>query len=367
MIIQRLTIVYTSGLLLLACLSCSNPKSSSDAPTVYQGIAEQVLQKQLTAYEDVQEACLMLMDVRSSKVMAAVDLVVGEDGNMQADSLGGGLVRMFEPGPVFETATLAALLSDGYARSLEDQVAIGNGVVEGTVIRDDSIIAYARNYRVDSLSILDGFTHSYRYVLSSLLVKNYGIAGSKNRQEGIEKTGRFLETINGYFAGAADCPAPNIPTPSTRYWTDTDLGSMSYGYSLELTPIHILTFYNALANEGKGAAGRICSKAVADTLTKALKVSARAVFETPIDVIAGKAGNSFLLLPNHQYEDAEGKREIQRTFAGFFPADDPQYSFICVAYYRLGRVFWPTMDLPANTIQALYSEVKKTQGRTSHE
>ena len=308
----------------------------------------------------------MLMDVKSGKVLASVDMIA-EEGSIHIDSLGGGLVRMFEPGPVFETATLAALLSDGYVRSLEDQVAIGKGVVEGTVIRDDSVLAYARNFRKDSLSVLEGFRHSYKYVFSSLAVKYYGIAGSKNRQEGISKTERFLETINGYFAGAADCPAPNIPTPSTRYWTDTDLGSMAYGYSLELAPLHLLTFYNALANGGKGATGRICPEAVADTLARALKLSAMAVFETPIGAIAGKAGNSFLLLPNHQYEDAEGRRRIQRSFAGFFPVDDPQFSFICVAYYRLGKGFWPTMDLPANTIQALYPEVKKAQGRTSHE
>ena len=142
---------------------------------------------------------------------------------------------------------------------------------------------------------------------------------------------------------------------------------MAYGYSLELTPIHILTFYNSLANGGKGAAGRICPEAVADTLARALKMSARVVFEIPNDAIAGKAGNSFLLLPNHQYEDAEGRYKLQRSFAGFFPADDPQFSFICVAYYKPVKAWSPGMDLPVNTIQALYPEVKKAQGRTSHE
>lgn len=362
----RLTIVYTSGILLLACLGCSDPRSGMNAPTVYQSVAEQVLLKQLATYEDVQEACLMLMDVKSGKELASVDMIA-EEGSIRIDSLGGGLVRMCEPGPVFETTTLAALLSDGYVRSLEDKLPIGNGVVKGTVIRDDSVISYARNFRKDSLSVLEGFRHPYKYVFSSLAVKNYGIAGSKSRQEGIDKTERFLETIKGYFTGTADCPEPNIPTPSTRYWTDTDLGSMAYGYSLELTPIHILTFYNSLANGGKGAAGRICPEAVADTLARALKMSARVVFEIPNDAIAGKAGNSFLLLPNHQYEDAEGRYKLQRSFAGFFPADDPQFSFICVAYYKPVKAWSPGMDLPVNTIQALYPEVKKAQGRTSHE
>lgn len=352
--------------LTVVCLiiSCGNPSNGKQEDI--QKICTQILRNQLSSFSDVEEACLMLMDVKTGNVLAAVDMIA-EDGGIRIDSLNQAFVRMCEPGPVSETTTLAALLSDGYVRSLEDKLPIGNGVVKGTVIRDDSVISYARNFRKDSLSVLEGFRHSYKYVFSSLAVKNYGIAGSKSWQEGIDKTERFLETIKGYFTGTADCPEPNIPTPSTRYWTDTDLGSMAYGYSLELTPIHILTFYNSLANGGKGAAGRICPEAVADTLARALKMSARVVFEIPNDAIAGKAGNSFLLLPNHQYEDAEGRYKLQRSFAGFFPADDPQFSFICVAYYKPVKAWSPGMDLPVNTIQALYPEVKKAQGRTSHE
>lgn len=350
---KNIIYILSAGLCLLT--ACGNPsgKQRTPIPTeVAQNICTQVLRKQLAAYENVQEACLMLMEVRSGKVLAAVDLVVGEDGCVRTDSLGGGFVRKFEPGPVFETATLAALLSDGHIQSLEDSVAIGNGVVGGTVIRDDSVLAYAAERDTDSISVLEGFCHSFRYVFSSLAVKNYGIAGSKTRQEGLDKTERFLKTISGHFAGVADGPTPVIPTPSTRYWTDTDLGSMAYGYGLELTPLHILTFYNALANRGKAAAGRICPEAVADTLVRALRESA-AVLDSPDSPIAGKAGNSFLLLPNHQYKDSDGRRKIQRTFAGFFPADDPQFSFICVAYYRPGNVFLPTMDLPSGVILSL--------------
>lgn len=346
---KRSVLMVTAGFCLFS--ACGGPTGTVSREEATE-ICSRVLREQLTANEDVQEACLMLMDVRSGEVLAAVDMIA-EQGGIRIDSLNQAFVRMSEPGPVFETATLAALLSDGCVRSLEDPVAIGSGVVKGTVIRDDSIIAYARNCRKDSLSVLEGFIHSFRYVFSSLAVNNYGIAGSKSRQAGLEKTERFLDTIEGYFAGVADCPAPNIPTPSTRYWTDTDLGSIAYGYSLELAPLHILSFYNALANKGNGAAGRICAESVTDTLARALRMYARAAFETPNDAIAGKAGNSFIPFPNHQYEDAEGRHSIQRTFAGFFPAEDPQYSFVCVACYRPGNAFFPTMDLPAEVMLSL--------------
>lgn len=350
---MRRYVLFAVGLCTLA--ACGNPSGTVSREKA-NDICSRVLREQLAACENVQEACLMLMEVHSGDVLASVDLVVGEDGCVRTDSLGGGLARMYEPGPVFETATLAALLSDGHVRSLEDQVAIGNGVVEGTVIRDMQTVAYAAGRGTDSLSVLEGFRISSNYVFASLAVRNYGIAGSKSRQEGLDKTEHFLETLKSYFTGTADGPAPNIPTPSTRYWTDTDLGSMAYGNSLELAPRHLLTFYNALADGGKGKTGRICSDAIADTLVRTLRESVATVLDSPV---AGKAGNSFLLLPNHQYEDADGRRKIQRTFAGFFPADDPQYSFICVAYYRPVNAWYPEMDLPVKTIQALYPAVKR--------
>ena len=321
-------------------------------------ICSQVLRSQFTTCEEVEEACLMLMDVKSGNVLAAVDMIA-EKSDIRIDTLNRGLVRLCEPGPVFETATLAALLSDGSVRSPEDKIPVGNGVVSGTVIRDERTVAYAADHRTDSISVLEGFRISSNYVFASLAVRNYGIAGSKSRQDGFDKTDRFLKELTGYFAGVEDCPVPNIPTPSTRYWSDTDLGSIAYGYSLELTPLHVLTFYNALANGGKGASGRICTEAVADTLIRALKESARAEFKTPNDAIAGKAGNSFQLLQNHQYEDAEGRCRIQRTFVGFFPAEDPQYSFICVARYRPLGAWNPKIDLPGRTIQSLYDLMKR--------
>ena len=43
-----------------------------------------------------------------------------------------------------------------------------------------------------------------------------------------------------------------IPHPSdtVRYWSDIDLASVSIGYAVEMTPLHIITLYNAIANNG---------------------------------------------------------------------------------------------------------------------
>ena len=50
-----------------------------------------------------------------------------------------------------------------------------------------------------------------------------------------------------------ELPYPNnllIKQPGKSGWSGVTLPWMSIGYSLRLSPIHMLTFYNAIANEG---------------------------------------------------------------------------------------------------------------------
>ena len=44
---------------------------------------------------------------------------------------------------------------------------------------------------------------------------------------------------------------PKIPHPNDKSWNGLSLPWMAYGYGVSLTPIQILTFYNAIANKGK--------------------------------------------------------------------------------------------------------------------
>lgn len=153
---------------------------------------------------------------------------------------------------------------------------------------------------------------------------------------------------------------PTIPNPDDkRVWSNTTLGNMGFGYVTELTPLHILTFYNAIANKGRMVkpylvedverAGSvidrrgpsvlnssICSKAIADTMTRALlsvtdEGTAKILRKAKCKV-AGKTGTSFGTFPGGGYSDASGRKKYQGTFVGYFPAEDPQYSVICSVF-----------------------------------
>ena len=288
--------------------------------------------------------------------------------------------RKNEPGSVFKTVTLTALLNDGYIRSLEETLPATDGHVDGTAITDKHIPDYARDHNTDKISIIDGFKISSNYVFAKLAVDNY----ARNRRG--DRTEQFLSNLYTYKLGEAfdfdldGMQTPTIPSPETRYWTDTDLGSIAYGYSTSMTPMHILTFYNALANKGRmmkpylvediesegqvirrrGPAvlnAAICSRAVADTVTRALKAvteegTARRLRGARCTV-AGKTGTSFGTYENGQYADERGRRKYQGTFVGFFPADDPKYSIICTVYSKPTSRSFQGGGIPASAVRTV--------------
>ena len=149
-----------------------------------------------------------------------------------------------------------------------------------------------------------------------------------------------------------------ITSPDDPQWSGSTLASLGYGYALTVTPMHILTFYNAVANGGKMmrpyfiedfekdgiveessgptvVSGSICSKSTLKAVRKALRgVVERGTAKICNDeryAIAGKTGTARVAI-NGRYEDSEGYRRHQASFAGYFPADDPKYSCIVVLY-----------------------------------
>ena len=356
----------------------------------YQDIADKALREQITEEPDLEGACLVLMETRTGAIRAMVNLV-REDGTGPFEEIQNlAIGRKGEPGSVFKTVTLMSVLNDGYIKSLEETLPATTGHVAGTSINDAHIPDFARQHQTNRISVLDGFKISSNYVFATLAVQNYGIDKSKGRGKGLEKTEKFLQNIYNYKLGEAfsfdldGLQTPTIPNPSTRYWTDTDLGSIGFGYSTEETPLHILTFYNAIANKGrmmkpylvedieengivteKRGPGvlnaAVCSRAVADTITRALKAVTEEGTAKRLKgakcTVAGKTGTSFGTYENGQYSDAYGRRKYQGTFVGFFPAEDPQYSIICTVYSKPTGKSFQGGGIPARAIRTVIDKL----------
>lgn len=340
-----------------------------------QDIADNALRKQISDNPKIEGGCAIVMDVHTGAVRAMVNLFRDSTDGIMKESYNLAIGRTGEPGSVFKTATLMSLLEDGKIK-LSDRIPTNKGDLKGFT-RDQHIADYERENKTDKISVLHGFEISSNYVFRKLAIDHYG-----------KKPRKLIEKLYLYKLGEAydfdltGFKSPTIPSPESKSWSATDLGSIAIGYSVTETPLHIAAFYNAVANKGRmmkpylvesieengivrekmGPSvlnSSICSKATADSLTLALKRvteegTGKRMLKGALCPIAGKTGTARIVLdPKHTrisrnpYEDEKGRKQYQATFVGFFPADKPRYTAIVVIYSKLDREIFYGGTLPA--------------------
>ena len=332
-----------------------------------QDIADKALKKSMSANQNIKEGCVVIMDVETGAIRAMVNLEKDSQGGYY-ESFNMAAGRPAEPGSVFKAVTLTTLLEDKKVE-LDTRIPTKRGIMEEyplkEVAQDQYIVNYENNTKEKTIPVIHGFQISSNYVFRRLVKDHYG----ENPEE-------FTSRLHSYNLGAnfdfelteKGSGKPSIPDPQDRGWSRTSLISSAIGYSVKVTPLQIATFYNAIANDGKmmkpyivecternGVAEKtygpmllnsICSKATADTLTRALKRvtsdGTAKVLRNARCQVAGKTGTARMYLtPQEQkgsgnpYEDIDGKKKHQGTFVGFFPADDPKYTAIVVTYTGL--------------------------------
>ena len=139
------------------------------------------------------------------------------------------------------------------------------------------------------------------------------------------------------IAGIANLKPAYFVTPKDSGWSDTAFAWFCIGYNQTITPIQMLTFYNAIANSGKMVQPQlykdsttvinpqIASQANIDSLKQALEYVVTDGLGQPAKSdnvqIAGESGTV-------QLED--GSYIVE--FCGYFPANAPQYSIIVSIY-----------------------------------
>lgn len=317
-----------------------------------QDIADRAMRRQMAANPKVAEGCAVIMDVKTGAIRSMVNLTKSPKDSSLNETYNMAIGFGAEPGSVFKATTLMTAIEDGFVKSLDDVIPKNNGVCPG----------YPKDEHVNGngeISILHGFEISSNYVFRYLAVKNYA-----------DNPKKFLDKLYLYKLGQAfdfdldGLQEPHLPSPDSKQWSATDLGSTAIGYSIQETPLHILTFYNAIANKGKmmkpylvesierngnvktkkGPSvlnASICSKATADTMLRAMKAVTSEGTATRLKgaklTVAGKTGTSRQVLTAEEiekygkespYKTKDGSYHNLATFVGFFPADNPKYSAI---------------------------------------
>ena len=310
--------------------------------TDMQDVAEKALENTLIN-NNADWGCVVLMEVATGKVKVIANLKKQADGSVR-ENFNYAMAKHVSPGSTFKLASVIAGLEDGFFK-VEDSVRTYGGKFSFY----DRVMMDSRMGVYDNITIKNAFINSSNVGISRIIFDNY-------------KSNPTAFTDRIYKMGLStplelELPFPNnlkSPIPNKGGWSGVTLPWMSIGYEMQLTPIHMLTFYNAIANQGKmvkpiftsaiSSDGKIikkhttqvinpaiCSKATIDVVIPLLigvvEEGTAKNIRTNNYLIAGKTGTTVINFNNR----AEGEeKEYQASFAGFFPADNPRYSCIVV-------------------------------------
>lgn len=355
-----------------------------------QDVAENALLDQLKRH-DADHGCVILMEVETGEIKAIANLSKDDDGDYY-EYYNYAIGESAEPGSTFKLPSLIVALEDGYI-DLNDSIDAGNGEAEffGEKMRDSKEGGYGK------VSVEEAFAHSSNIGVMRLIEKYYSNEPAKFIK-GLRKLG-LGDPIGLEIAGEG---APLIKDPSDKSWSLISYLWTSIGYEVKMTPMQILTFYNAIANNGTMVkpmfvrkitdksstikefdsavlASRICSD-------KTVK-SARSLLEAVVDrgtaknlknenyTIAGKTGTARIAQSSEGYKGYGTKITYQASFAGYFPANDPKYSCIVVvnapnrSVYYASHVAGPIFSEIADKIYAtsikIHDEFKTPESITS--
>ncbi|MBP7156363.1 MAG: transpeptidase family protein [Flavobacteriales bacterium] len=322
-----------------------DPKPGSDIHTTIdmnlQDVADAALEDQLRKH-GAQYGTLVVMEVATGYIKAICNLT-RKDSSYVAD-LNYAISQSTEPGSTFKLASLMVGLDDGLIKAT-DTVDTQKGQVRfrDRIMRDSHEGGYGR------ITVQRAFELSSNTGISLAITKAYE-KDPKRFVDGLRRMGLANRT-DIMIPGEA---TPTMRNPGEKGWSGVSLPWMSIGYEVALTPLQVLTFYNAVANNGrlmqpqfvdhvsrngktterfepKELNPAICSKATLDIVHGFLQGVVDSGTATNLKnahfAIAGKTGTA-QIARNGSYK-SEGL-SYQASFVGYFPADAPKYSCIVV-------------------------------------
>jgi cell division protein FtsI (penicillin-binding protein 3) len=316
-----------------------------------QDIAEAALKKSLVA-NNAAWGTAVIMEVKTGQIKALVNLTRDVPG-VYEENLNYAISEKVEPGSTWKLFTLMSLFEDGYT-SPTDSVDLNNGEI---VYYNTPMTDSEGRHHMRKVPVQTAFAKSSNVGISRLANQYYKADPSKytkhivdaglNKKTGIEIPGE---------------PSPVFKLdPKAKDWSGITLPWMSVGYELEITPLQLLTFYNAIANDGvmmkpyiveeTHQYGKtvqqykpvILNEKVCSSKTVAeLKQCMLAVVDSgtakhlhnDFYQFAGKTGTAQLII------DGMYTHNYLASFIGYFPADNPKYSCIVMVNSPSNGIFY---------------------------
>ncbi|WP_257668647.1 penicillin-binding protein [Parapedobacter tibetensis] len=304
-----------------------------------QDMAQRALEKQLIV-SNADNGCVILMEVATGEIRAVANFTRDTEG-VYREKFNYAIAQSAEPGSTFKLASYLVALDDGKVDT-NTMVETGNGTyqINRNTIRDThayGTISVKKAFEVSSNVAITKIINTYYKDNPAAFTKRLHALGL-NEQLGLQIPGEGN---------------PLIKTPNSKSWSKLSLPWMSYGYELKVTPLQMLTLYNAVANNGKMVSpifvkeirhlgntverfetrvikDKIASEStirkLQDMLEGVMTQGTGKRLNNPNFATAGKTGTAQMADGAAGYRDGK----YQSSFAGYFPADNPKYSIIVV-------------------------------------
>ena len=303
-----------------------------------QYVADSLLNDKLTEINGLQGQ-VIIMNVQTGEILAMAGRERNFEGKFQPCQ---NFAYQQELGALTMTVSLLVGLESGKAH-LSDVVDTGNGVWQiddDRIMKDhnwrrggygevtlDRALGVSSNIGISKTiwSLFKGHEQDYFNKLDSMSF------GQPNSIEGIEGL------------------RPSVySSPKDSDWVNKDILWSAIGYNRKIAPIQMLTFYNAIANNGKMVKPTLVPGTAEVVNEQIAKKENIALMQQTLEhvvsqglghkagsaktLVAGKTGTSQV---NEYYEGDNAVSEYQVAFCGFFPANKPKYSMI-VSLNKIG-------------------------------
>lgn len=295
----------------------------------------------------------LVMEVSTGDIKAIVNMEKCFDGEYR-EVKNHAVSDLLEPGSVFKVASIMVALDDGVVdTTAKVETASGVWPMYGRKMKDHNW----RKGGYGMLTLPKTLWYSSNIGVSRIIDDHYKEHPEKFVR-GIYRTG-LADNLNIPLAGSSPAVI-HMPKKDKRgqwiNWSKTTLPWMSIGYETQIPPISMLTFYNAIANNGKMMQPRFVKKVVKNgevlidfppkvlrsqickpktlgeiqtILEQVVSLGLGKKAGSPSFKVAGKTGTA-------QISQGPGGYKVGRTnyllsFAGYFPADNPRYScIVCI-------------------------------------
>ncbi|HLF64900.1 MAG TPA: penicillin-binding protein [Saprospiraceae bacterium] len=310
---------------------------------------------------NAQYGTAILMEVHTGKIVAIAN--AGHSEGFWQEDYNYAIGTATEPGSTMKLASVMAFFEDGLA-DLDTKVNLNKGY-KRFYNRD---LKDSEHHGIEESNLRQVFEISSNVGIATLTHELYG--SDRMAEKFIARLKQFgLHQKTGIEVPGEGTPLIKEAYSKEQNWSGTTLPWMSIGYECQITPLQLLTFYNAVANDGRmmkpylveaitdeGHTVKSFRPQTIDSKIASHKTIAKArellegvairgtasKIPSPHVSFAGKTGTA---VTNYYLND--GHKSYQSSFVGYFPAKDPVYScIILINDPKGGRYYGSSVALP---------------------